>query len=180
MSQSTGAGQIFTTDNQLGRRTFIGTTTPASPIAGDIWIDNTAGGTPSAQLTTFTATGGETSVTATYSVGLEMVFLNGVKLVRGTDYIATTGTSITGLTALVANDVIDVFGLTAAVASGSVQLATVAAKGDLIAGTASGAVTNVTVGTNGYLLTADSTQSSGVAWAAAPATGFTTFFLMGA
>jgi len=49
--------------------------------------------------------------------------------------------------------------------------AIVDAKGDLIAATAADTVARVAVGTNGYVLTADSTASAGVAWAAAAATG---------
>lgn len=65
-----------------------------------------------------TASGGETSVSGTgdtgygtlaYTAGQELVYLNGVLLDRGDDYIATNGTSITGLTALVAGDVITVW-----------------------------------------------------------------------
>jgi hypothetical protein len=45
-----------------------------------------------------------------YTAGLEQVVLNGAVLVRGHDYTATTGTTITGLSpALVASDVLEVF-----------------------------------------------------------------------
>ncbi len=45
-----------------------------------------------------------------YTAGLEQVVLNGAVLVRGHDYTATNGTTITGLSpALVANDVLEVF-----------------------------------------------------------------------
>jgi hypothetical protein len=37
-----------------------------------------------------------------------MVFINGVLLYSGSDYTSTNGTTITGLTALVANDTIEV------------------------------------------------------------------------
>jgi trimeric autotransporter adhesin len=57
----------------------------------------------------FIAAGGETSLsgadassqTLSYLAGKEQVYLNGVLLVRGTDYTATTGSSITALAALV-------------------------------------------------------------------------------
>ena len=63
-----------------------------------------------------TMAGGETSVSGTddnavtlsYTVGLEQVFINGVLQVRGTDYVATTGTTVTGLSALGANDIVSV------------------------------------------------------------------------
>ena len=38
------------------------------------------------------------------------------------------------------------------------------AKGDLLAGTGADTATQVTVGTNGQLLSADSTQASGLIW----------------
>jgi len=63
----------------------------------------------------FTASGSETSVTTvddgrtvSYSVGYVDVYLNGVRLVSGSDYTATTGNSITGLAALAASDVVEV------------------------------------------------------------------------
>lgn len=165
MATNTAPGQHIVTDNQIGSRIFLGNTTPSYPVSGDFWFDNTGGSAPTANFTTYTATGGETSVTATYTVGFELVFLNGVKLVRGSDYTATTGTSITGLGALVSSDVIDVYGLTTATATGSVPLSTITTKGDLLAGTGSSAIARVAAGTNGTVLSADSTQTAGVKWA---------------
>jgi hypothetical protein len=45
------------------------------------------------------------------------------------------------------------------------------AKGDLLVGTGSNTGTRVAIGTNGYVLTADSAETNGVKWAAAPAVG---------
>ena len=65
----------------------------------------------------FTASGSETAVTASddsralnYTVGWVKVWLNGVLLVEGSgkDFQATTGNSITGLSALAANDIVTV------------------------------------------------------------------------
>jgi hypothetical protein len=63
-----------------------------------------------------TMSGGETSLSGydnasqalSYTPGQEQVYLNGILLVRGDDYTATNGTSITGLSALAANDFIQV------------------------------------------------------------------------
>ncbi len=62
-----------------------------------------------------TASGSETSVTTSddgrlinYTVGWVKVWLNGILLVDGTDYTATTGSSITGLSALNANDILTI------------------------------------------------------------------------
>ena len=149
--------------------------------------------TASAQVATLTryryvAVGSETSISGadangnvlSYTQGNEQVYLNGVLLVRGSDYVATSGTSIASLTALTASDILEVLVFSPFVIANAVDQTLVDAKGDIIVGTADNTVTRVAVGTNGYLLTADSTQTAGVAWAAAPASGFTTFFLMGA
>ena len=60
-----------------------------------------------ASRTTFTATGGETTASVTYTVGQLSVYMNGIKLLEGTDYVASTGTSITGLEPLAVGDVLD-------------------------------------------------------------------------
>jgi hypothetical protein len=68
-----------------------------------------------------TAVGGETTLsglddtalTLSYTPNYEQVYINGVLQVRGQDYTATNGTSITGLTALAANDVVEILGTVA-------------------------------------------------------------------
>ena len=63
-----------------------------------------------------TMSGGETSLSGydnasqalSYTPGQEQVYLNGILLVRGDDYTATNGTSITGLSALSASDFVQV------------------------------------------------------------------------
>ena len=94
---------------------------PSSPSTGDIWVDSDADvttGSQQFQRFRFVASGGETTISGAdangavlaYTAGLEQVVLNGAVLVRGHDYTATTGTTITGLSpALVASDVLEVF-----------------------------------------------------------------------
>ena len=68
----------------------------------------------------FTASGGETSIsgidangaTLSYIVGKEQVYLNGVLLVRTSDYTASNGSSITSLAALAANDIVEIITFT--------------------------------------------------------------------
>ena len=100
----------------------------------------------------FTASGSETSVTTAddgrpvaYTVGQVSVYLNGVRLVEGSgkDFQATNGSSITGLSALSASDVVEVVALSAFSPADAVS----AANG----GTFSGNVTHngdITMATN--------------------------------
>jgi hypothetical protein len=113
----------------------VGPTTPQSPIAyqtsaptgpatGDLWIDSDGDvDTYNRQLTRyyFVATAGQTTITGidangltlAYVAGSEAVYINGALQVRGQDYTATNGTSVTGLTALAVNDVVEIFAYTA-------------------------------------------------------------------
>jgi hypothetical protein len=136
-----------------------------------------------------TMSGGETTLSGTddnsislsYTAGWEEVFLNGVRLVRGDDYTASTGTTVTGLSpALAASDVVEVFSYTPFNVSNALTVTIIDAKGDLLVGTASDTIGRLAVGTDGYVLTADSTQSSGVKWSATAEAGFNPFMLMGA
>lgn len=70
---------------------------------------------------TYTATGGETSksgaddngLTLAYTPGIAFVYLNGSLLVPGTEYVGTTGTSITGVAAMAPGDRLEVVALSA-------------------------------------------------------------------
>ena len=120
-----------------------------------------------------TASGGETSLSGnddnsqalSYTVGQELVFINGTLLKRGSDYTATNGTSITGLTALAANDVATVWTVNAFSVTGAIANTIVDAKGDLLVGTAADTPGRLAVGTDGQVLTAASTTGTGLTWA---------------
>jgi hypothetical protein len=133
----------------------------------------------SSSITTWvkTASGGETSLTGSsdssttlaYTAGQEQLFINGVLQVRGSDYTATNGTSITGLTALTAGDIATVTTVNAFSVTGAVPLSTVTANGDLIVGTSSGAVGRLGIGSTDQVLKV----SGGVpTWAAPSAPSF--------
>lgn len=90
----------------VGKQGPAGATGPTGPS-----------GTASLSTYLYYPTAGATSVsgadyngnTLSYTPGKEQVYLNGVLLVGGgADYTATTGTSITGLAATVAGDVIEI------------------------------------------------------------------------
>ena len=120
----------------------------------------------------YTAAGGETSesgpddngLTLTYLPGKEQVYLNGVLLLRTTDYNATNGTSITGLAALAAGDVLEVITFTAFELANVLSPTLFDAKGDLLAGTGADTVGKLSVGTNGQYLQADSSTATGLTW----------------
>ena len=91
---------------------------PSTPATGDIWIDSDED-VPSVDSTLYyrwtkTMSGGETSLSGTdnnslslqYTPGYESVFINGVLQVRNLDYTATSGSTISGLTALASNDIV--------------------------------------------------------------------------
>ena len=108
-----------------------------------------APGQGQAEYFLYTASGNETSVTTaddgrvvSYTPGQVSVYLNGVKLVEGTgkDFQATNGSTITGLSALTASDVVEVVALSAFSPSDTVS----AANGGTFAGNVSFGDNNIT------------------------------------
>jgi hypothetical protein len=122
----------------------------------------------------FTAAGGETTesgaddngLTLSYLPGKEQVYLNGVLLVRTTDYTASNGTSITSLAALTAGDILEIITFTSFELASAIEDTIFDAKGDILVGTAADTVGKLTVGTNGYFLKADSSTATGLTWSA--------------
>ena len=57
---------------------------------------------------TYTATAGQTSFAATYDVGYIDVYLNGIKLIDGTDFTASNGTSVVLSSGAALNDTVDI------------------------------------------------------------------------
>jgi len=112
----------------------------------------------------FTASGSETSITAddngvliNYVVNQLSLYLNGVKLVMGTDFTATNGSTITGLAALAAGDVVEVIAL-----STFSPADTVPATGGTFSGNVihSGTVTNSSTTTHTGAVTNSSTTTA--------------------
>jgi len=121
----------------------------------------------------YTATGGETTLSGTdgfsqsltYTPGAEEVFVNGVLLVRGTDYTASTGTTVVLNNALVAGDIATVSAPSVFNVANSIPSSTVTAKGDLLVANGSASLTNLAVGADGSTLVANSSAGGGVSWA---------------
>ena len=124
----------------------------------------------------YTAAGGETTesgpddngLTLAYIPGKEQVYLNGVLLARTSDYNATNGSSITGLAALAAGDILEVITFTAFELADSIARSLFDAKGDLLVATSADTPGKLTVGTNGHYLKANSATATGLEWAAVP------------
>ena len=99
-SYTTGDLLYASTTNTLSKLA-IGTTGYTLTVASGVptWK-------PPYVRTSFTATAGQTTFTATYNVGYVQVFLNGV-LLNGADYTATNGTSIVLSVAAQLNDIVE-------------------------------------------------------------------------
>ena len=89
---------------------------------GSSWIEAGSGVNGTSERQVYTATGGQTTFAATYDVGFVDVYLNGVKLIAGTDFTATSGTNVVLTTGATAGDLIDI------VAYGAFELADVYTK----------------------------------------------------
>lgn len=121
---------------------------------------------------TKTATAGQTvasglsnsAVTLTYTIGSEQVFLNGTLLVRGSDYTATTGTSVTFSSALAASDVIEVVSFGSMQINTAVNVSNITGAGELFVGTGPKTVGVLSAGYTNQVLTANPDVPGGMSW----------------
>lgn len=94
---------------------------------------------------------------------------NATEVYNGTAWVGITGTG--DITEVTAGTGISGGGTTGAVTITNSMATEITAKGDLIVGTGNATFDNLAVGTNNYVLTADSSTSTGLKWAAAAGGG---------
>lgn len=124
------------------------------------WITNDVGDITSVGVTS-PITGGGTSGAVTIAIDDASTTQKGaVQLEDSTSSTSTTK-------AATPNSVKTAYDL----ANGAIAKSLVDAKGDLLVGSADNTIARLAVGTNDYVLTADSTATNGVKWAAASAGG---------
>jgi hypothetical protein len=119
-----------------------------------VTIPGGGGGVGSYVRTTITATAGQTSFTATYTVNYVEVYINGV-LLNPTDYTATTGTTVVLSVAATVGDLVDVIAFNVSSITGAVTITGTPSSGQVAVWTGSTSIQGVTnissVGANIFL-----------------------------
>jgi len=96
--------------------------------------------------TTFTATAGQTSFTANYTVNYVQVYVNGI-LLNSADYTATTGTTVVLAAAAAAGDIVDVLAINIGTFTGGVTITGTPTNGQIATWTGSTSIQGITTGT---------------------------------
>ena len=182
--QTGNEGKYLTTDGTDPEWAFLsgGSAADEPPttglVDGSIWLD-TDGDilAPNGRLIRWvkTATAGQTifsgasdvvGTTLTYKVASEQVFLNGVQLVRGSDYTGSDGIEITLIDPAAAGDVVQIITIPfTETTSNAITESYFEQKGDLI--TALGANEPIILnspGIDGQVLTVNTTTPTGLEW----------------
>jgi hypothetical protein len=94
--------------------------------------------------TTITATAGQTSFTANYTVNYVQVYVNGI-LLNSADYTATTGTTVVLASAAAAGDIIDVFAINIGTFTGGVTITGTPTNGQIATWTGSTSIQGTTI-----------------------------------
>lgn len=93
-------------------------TAPTNPSVGQLWVDSSSNNTnydPNLiRRKTIVATGGQTAFTAdlAFTDGYEQVFVNGILIVRNTDYTTVNSIQINLVVPALVNDIIDILSIT--------------------------------------------------------------------
>ncbi len=75
---------------------------------GTVWLSQASTGGSESYRYQYTATAAQTSFNATYDVGFVDVFLNGSKLLVGTDFTASTGSTVVLAVGATVGDIVDI------------------------------------------------------------------------
>jgi hypothetical protein len=156
----------------------IGTQPPTEGLLdGSVWLDTDGAVLPasveivrwvkiaSANQTEFSGTAETGSAVLGYIPTDEQVFLNGVQLIRGLDYTASDGETITLSSGASAGDVLQVLTLPAIAIADAVNKTLFDAKGDLLAASSNNTPARLAVGADNTFLKADSSTATGLVWA---------------
>jgi hypothetical protein len=130
-SSNAGSAVSFSAGTKNVFITMVASRTPQLDAAG-----NLTPATGTYTRTTITATGGQTSFTANYTVNYAEVFVNGI-LLNSADYTATSGTTVVLASAASAGDIIDVVALNVGTFAGGVTITGTPASGQLASWTGS-------------------------------------------
>jgi hypothetical protein len=181
--QEGNEGKYLTTDGTDPEWAFLsgGSAAPEPTetglVDGSIWLD-TDGDVlaPSGRLirwikvatagqTIFSGESDGTEITLNYNPSSEQVFLNGVQLVRGSDYTGSDGVEIVLVDPASVGDVVQVITLPFIVAGSNILTEEdFTAKGDILTAVDSGQSLALNLGTSGQVLTVNTTTSTGLEW----------------
>lgn len=183
-SQTSNSGKFLTTNGTVTSWADISggiaqDSMPSSTIEGQVWLDTNGTTNPTAvELTrwtktvaeagtTFTGTGDE-STTLSYSPSTEQVYLNGVMLVRGSDYTASSGTSIVLASNAQVGDTLQVLLIPPVNVANVINNSFVNAKGDIVTASADNTPAILSAGSDGLYLKLNSAEATGLQWASVP------------
>jgi hypothetical protein len=138
-SSNAGSAVTFSAGTKDVFITMAASRTPQLDASG-----NVTPATGTYTRTTITATAGQTSFTANYTVNYVEVYVNGI-LLNSADYTATTGTTVVLASAAAAGDIIDVFAINIGTFTGGVTITGTPTNGQIATWTGSTSLQGTTI-----------------------------------